>query len=207
MGKGGPQRDGELVPGPSWWLITNPGYSTQRPRETKSRAARLDGSEAPSSCGPTASSPPPSLEVGLPCPEGFNFMRGARGQGARPLLGTELRTGAKVNGARLGAHRAGIRGNQRLEHSPGIGGRFHCVQAPALLRSSQLKIGCSSPMSHGHSASEEPEGGHIIILFYTPTCNPRGSLFVLFSFFLPPKKIRVRDRCLSDLAWPAANIQ
>ena len=136
-------------------------------------------------------------------------MRGSRGQGARPFLGTELRTGAKVNMARLGAHRAGIRGggarvggNQRPEHSPGIGGRFHCIQVPALLQSSQLKTGCSSPMSHGHSASEEPEGGHIIILPYIPTCNPRGSLFVLFSFFLPPKKIRVRNQCLSDLAWP-----
>ena len=163
---------------------------------------------------PTASSAPPSLEVGLPCPEGFNFMRGSRGQGARPFLGRELRTGAKVNMARLGAHRAGIRGggarvggNQRPEHSPGIGGRFHCIQVPALLQSSQLKIGCSSPMSHGHSASEEPEGSCIIILPYTPTCNPRGSLFVFFSFFLPPKKVRVRSQCLSDLAWPIANMQ
>ena len=50
MGNGGPRRDGELVPGPSWWLITDLGFSTQRPRETKSTAALLDGWEAPSSC-------------------------------------------------------------------------------------------------------------------------------------------------------------
>ena len=95
---------------------------------------------------PTASSAPPSLEVGLPCPEGFNFMRGSRGQGARPFLGTELRTGAKVIMARLGAHRAGIRGGGAR-----VGGESEARAQPWNWGQIPLYLYKSLPFSSPHS--------------------------------------------------------
>ena len=73
-------------------------------------------------------------------------MRGSRGQGARPFLGTELRTGAKVIMARLGAHRAGIRGGGAR-----VGGESEARAQPWNWGQIPLYLYKSLPFSSPHS--------------------------------------------------------